>query len=57
MYCDVSVPGPLEEPFTYRLPETMEHRVAPGCRVLAPFGLPTWANKADWAAIWRLLQN
>jgi primosomal protein N' (replication factor Y) len=41
MYCDVSVPGPLEEPFTYRLPETMEHRVAPGCRVLAPFGSRT----------------
>ena len=41
MYCDVSVPGPLEEPFTYRLPETMRHRVAPGCRVLAPFGSRT----------------
>ncbi|HLH44326.1 MAG TPA: primosomal protein N' [Bryobacteraceae bacterium] len=44
MYCDVSVPGPVEDLFTYRLPETMRHRVAPGCRILAPFGSRTVAG-------------
>lgn len=38
MYCDVSLPVPLNQTFTYELPETLEHRVQPGCRVLAPFG-------------------
>jgi primosomal protein N' (replication factor Y) len=38
MYCDVSLPVPLDHAFTYRLPETMQHRVRPGCRVLVPFG-------------------
>ena len=38
MYCDVSVPVPLDQSFTYRLPETLRHRVQPGCRVLVPFG-------------------
>jgi len=37
-YCDVSLPVPLDQSFTYRLPETLRHRVQPGCRVLAPFG-------------------
>src|SRR5437773_660860 len=37
-FCDVSLPVPLDRPFTYALPETLRHRVAPGCRVLAPFG-------------------
>src|SRR5258708_19414008 len=37
-FCDVSVPVPLDQLFTYALPETLRHRVAPGCRVLAPFG-------------------
>ena len=37
-YCDVSLPVPLDQPFTYRLPETLEHRVQPGCRVFVPFG-------------------
>src|SRR5580700_212333 len=37
-YCDVSLPVPLDQPFTYALPETLRHRVAPGCRVLVPFG-------------------
>ncbi len=41
MYCDVSLPVPLDQPFTYLLPETMRHRVAPGCRVLVPFGKRT----------------
>jgi primosomal protein N' (replication factor Y) (superfamily II helicase) len=38
LYCDVSVPVPLDQPFTYALPETLRHRVKPGCRVLVPFG-------------------
>jgi len=37
-YCDVSLPVPLDQVFTYRLPETMQHRVQPGCRLLVPFG-------------------
>jgi primosomal protein N' (replication factor Y) len=38
LYCDVSLPVPLDQTFTYRLPETMRHRVETGCRVLVPFG-------------------
>ncbi|HEY2842191.1 MAG TPA: primosomal protein N' [Bryobacteraceae bacterium] len=38
VYCDVSLPLPLETAFTYRLPETLRERVRPGCRVLVPFG-------------------
>ena len=38
MYCDVSLPVPLDHAFTYQLPETMQHRVRPGCRLLVPFG-------------------
>jgi primosomal protein N' (replication factor Y) len=39
MYCDVSLPVPLSRHFTYQLPETLWHRVKPGCRVLAPLGV------------------
>src|ERR1700752_4242708 len=38
LFCDVSLPVPLDQPFTYALPETLRHRVAPGCRVIVPFG-------------------
>ncbi len=38
LYCDVSLPVPLDQPFTYSLPETLRHRVRPGCRLLVPFG-------------------
>jgi primosomal protein N' (replication factor Y) len=38
LYCDVSLPVPLEQAFTYSLPETLNHRVKSGCRVLVPFG-------------------
>ena len=38
IYCDVSLPVPLDQSFTYLLPETLRHRVRPGCRVLVPFG-------------------
>ncbi len=37
-FADVSLPVPLDRSFTYRLPTTLQHRVRPGCRVLAPFG-------------------
>jgi primosomal protein N' (replication factor Y) len=38
VFCDVSLPVPLDQPFTYELPETLRHRVQRGCRVLVPFG-------------------
>jgi primosomal protein N' (replication factor Y) (superfamily II helicase) len=38
LYCDVSLPVPLDTAFTYRLPETMRRRIQPGCRILVPFG-------------------
>ncbi|MEO7650206.1 MAG: primosomal protein N', partial [Bryobacteraceae bacterium] len=38
LFCDVSLPVPLDQPFTYALPETLRHRVQSGCRVLVPFG-------------------
>jgi primosomal protein N' (replication factor Y) len=37
-YCDASLPVPLDQSFTYLLPETLRHRVRAGSRVLAPFG-------------------
>jgi primosomal protein N' (replication factor Y) (superfamily II helicase) len=37
-FCDVSLPVPLDRAFTYSLPETLRHRVRPGCRILVPFG-------------------
>jgi primosomal protein N' (replication factor Y) len=37
-YCDVSLPVPLDQAFTYALPETLRHRVQPGCRLIVPFG-------------------
>jgi len=36
--CDVSLPVPLDQTFSYTLPETLRHRVQVGCRVLVPFG-------------------
>ena len=38
LYCDVSLPVPLDQPFTYGLPETLRHRVQPGSRLVVPFG-------------------
>ncbi len=38
-YCEVSLPVPLDQAFTYELPETLRHRVQPGCRILVPFGV------------------
>ena len=37
-YCDVSLPVPLDQPFTYSLPLTLQHRVKPGARIVVPFG-------------------
>jgi primosomal protein N' (replication factor Y) (superfamily II helicase) len=37
-YCDVSLPVPLDQLFTYSLPETLRHRVREGSRVVVPFG-------------------
>ncbi len=37
-FCDVSLPVPLDQPFTYSLPLTLQHRVKAGARVIAPFG-------------------
>jgi primosomal protein N' (replication factor Y) len=37
-YCDVSLPVPLDQAFTYSLPLTLQHRVKAGARVIVPFG-------------------
>ncbi len=37
-FCDVALPVPVDQPFTYRLPEPLRERAQPGARVLAPFG-------------------
>jgi primosomal protein N' (replication factor Y) len=37
-FCDVSLPVPLDQPFTYALPFSLEHRVKAGARILVPFG-------------------
>ncbi|HXB71729.1 MAG TPA: primosomal protein N' [Candidatus Acidoferrales bacterium] len=38
LFCDVSLPVPLDQPFTYSLPATLRHRVRPGSRLVVPFG-------------------
>src|SRR5437763_4205981 len=38
LYCDVSLPVPLDQAFTYSLPDTLRHRVRAGSRLLVPFG-------------------
>jgi primosomal protein N' (replication factor Y) (superfamily II helicase) len=38
VYADVSLPVPLDQPFTYVLPQTLRHRTHVGSRVLVPFG-------------------
>ena len=37
-FCDVALPVPLDQPFTYSLPLTLQSRVKPGARLLVPFG-------------------
>lgn len=36
-YCDVSLPVPLDQLFTYLVPASAAHRIAVGARVLVPF--------------------
>src|SRR5437660_3004258 len=38
LFCDVSLPVPLDQPFTYSLPATLRHRVREGSRLVVPFG-------------------
>ena len=37
-FCDVSLPVPLDQTFTYSLPLTLRHRAKIGARLLVPFG-------------------
>jgi primosomal protein N' (replication factor Y) len=37
-FCDVSLPVPVDQAFTYRLPVTLRHRAKRGCRITVPFG-------------------
>lgn len=37
-YCQVALPRPLRQTFTYRVPDGLRGRVRPGSRVLVPFG-------------------
>ena len=37
-YADVILPLPLENSYTYRIPEDLEKAVIPGCRVIVHFG-------------------
>ena len=38
LFCDVSLPVPLDQAYTYALPASLEHRAKPGARVVVPFG-------------------
>jgi primosomal protein N' (replication factor Y) len=38
LYCDVSLPVPVDKPFTYALPPAFRHKVRRGCRLSVPFG-------------------
>jgi primosomal protein N' (replication factor Y) (superfamily II helicase) len=38
VYCDVSLPVPLDQAFTYAVPTSLGHRVKAGARVVVPFG-------------------
>ena len=37
-FCDVSLPVPVDQAFTYRLPLTLRHRAQRGARLSVPFG-------------------
>jgi primosomal protein N' (replication factor Y) (superfamily II helicase) len=37
-FCDVALPVPVDQLFTYSLPQSLAEQTLPGCRVLAPFG-------------------
>ncbi|MBC7927782.1 MAG: primosomal protein N', partial [Bryobacteraceae bacterium] len=38
VFADIALPVPLDYPFTYSLPLTLQHRVKTGCRLIVPFG-------------------
>ena len=55
-FARVVLPLPIEQAFTYEIPETMQGRIAVGCRVEVPFGkrslsgiVVELAEKADYA--------
>src|SRR5690349_9178954 len=37
-FCEVALPVPIPQLFTYGIPTAMRRRVQRGCRVLVPFG-------------------
>src|SRR6185437_12540475 len=37
-FCEVALPVPIHQLFTYEIPAAMRHRLQRGCRVLVPFG-------------------
>ena len=37
-FCDLALPVPVDQPFTYHLPAPLREHARPGARVLAPFG-------------------
>jgi primosomal protein N' (replication factor Y) (superfamily II helicase) len=37
-FCEVALPIPIHQLFTYEIPLAMRHRLRRGCRVLVPFG-------------------
>ena len=37
-YCEVVYPLPIQHAFTYEIPEHLQSILAPGSRILAPFG-------------------
>jgi primosomal protein N' (replication factor Y) (superfamily II helicase) len=37
-FCEVALPVPIHQLFTYEIPTAMRHRLQRGCRVLVPFG-------------------
>jgi primosomal protein N' (replication factor Y) len=49
-FARVAVPRPLHQTFLYRVPDSLEREVEPGCRVVVPFGrkqLVGWVDKLD----------
>lgn len=37
-FADIALPVPLDQPYTYLLPQTLQHRVRVGSRLIVPFG-------------------
>ncbi len=49
-YARVAVPRPLDRTFVYRIPQSLEGDVEPGCRVVVPFGrreLTGWVDEVS----------